>query len=85
MFMVFINKLQQQTLLLVDKLIEEKKTFSEIWTILSDKGYRFRGEVHNGYAIKTKFQLCDKDGNYSFVDLIKRRNGLASWETIKLS
>ena len=83
--MVFITELQQQTLLLVDKLIEEKKTFSEIWTILSDKGYRFRSEVHNGYTIKTKFQLCDKNGNYSFVDLIKRRNGLASWETIKLS
>ena len=71
---------------LVKKYTEkEKKTFSEIWDILSNKGYKFRGEVHNGYAIKTKFQLCDMDGNYSFVDLIKRRNGLASWETIKIS
>ena len=83
--MIYINKLQRETLLLVDKLIEEKKTFSEIEDILYDKGYRFRVEVHNGYTIKTKFQLCDKDGNYSFVDLIKRRNGLATWETIKLS
>ena len=83
--MIFISELQQQTLLLVDKLIEEKKTFDEIWTILSNKGYLFRSEVHNGYAIKTKFQLCDKDGEYSFVDLIKRRNGLASWESIKIS
>lgn len=83
--MIYISKLQQQTLLLVNKLIEEKKTFSEIWTILADKGYRFRSEVHNGYAIKTKFELCDNDGNYSFVDLIKRRNGFASWETIRIS
>lgn len=83
--MVFINELHRRTLILVNQMVEEKKTFSEIWTILSDKGYRFRGEVHNGYAIKTKFELCDKDGNYSFVDLIKRRNGLAGWETIKIS
>lgn len=83
--MIFINNLQRQTLLLVDKLTEEKKTFREIWVILSNKGYRFRSEVHNGYVIKTKFELCDKDGNYSYVDLVKRRNGLASWETIKIS
>jgi hypothetical protein len=33
--------------------------------------------------------IKDKNGNiieeYTFVDLIKRRNGLAYWETIKIS
>lgn len=85
MVMVYINDLQKKTLLLVDKLISEGKSFNEIWSILQDKGYRFEGERHNGYDIKTKFYLRDKDYNGSFVWLRKRRNGLAYWETIRIS
>ena len=83
--MIYINDLQRETLLLVNDLIEQGKTFNEIWWVLQEKGYRFEGERHNGYDIKTKFYLKDKDGNGSFVWLRKRRNGLAYWETIKIS
>lgn len=82
--MVWISDLQRKTLLLIDKLVSEGKTFNEIWSILQDMGYRFRGERRNGYDIKTRFGLCDKDFNYSFVDLIKRRNGLATWESVRI-
>lgn len=83
--MVFINDLQRKTLLLLEELINAGKTFDEVWWALQSKGYRFEGERRNGYDIKTKFYLLDKDGNGSFVWLKKRRNGLASWETIKIS
>jgi hypothetical protein len=83
--MVFINDLQRKTLLLVDSLINEGKTFNEIWWALQEEGYLFEGERRNGYDIKTRFYLKDSQGNPSFVWLKKRRNGLAYWETIKLT
>ena len=83
--MIYINDLQRKTLLLVDGLIGQGKNFNGIWWVLQEKGYRFEGERRNGYDIKTKFYLKDANGNGSFVWLKKRRNGLASWETIKLS
>ncbi len=83
--MVWISDLQRETLLLVDKLINEGKTFNEIWWVLQEKGYHFMGERRNGYNIKTLFKLYDSNGQYSFVDLRKRRNELAYWETIKIS
>ena len=82
--MVFINDLQRETLMLLDRLIDEGKNFNEVWWALQSKGYRFQGERRNGYDIKTRFYLL-KDGKPSFVWLKKRRNGLATWETIKLS
>lgn len=91
--MVWISNLQKETLLLVDKMIEENKTFREIENYLYKNDYMFRVEVKNGYASKTKFEIVKIIRNedktikeeYSFVDLIKRRNGLAFWETVKLS
>ena len=85
MVMVWINDLQKETLLFVNDLVEQGKTFNEIWWALQEKGYIFEGERHNGYDIKTKFYLKDANGNGSFVWLRKRRNGLAYWETIKIS
>ena len=82
--MVYINDLQRETLLLADKLIDDGKTFDEILYIFSQKGYALRVPVRNGYTIKTRIALY-KDGQCSFVDIKKRRNGLALWETIKLS
>ena len=82
---MWINALQKQTLLLVNQLIDEGKSFDEIWSVLQEKGYRFEGERRNGYDIKTRFYLKDAEGNGSFVWLRKRRNGKAYWETIKLS
>jgi len=87
--MIYISDLQRETLLLVDDLINKGKTFNEIWWALQEQGYIFRGERRNGYDIKTLFQLCKMNEagrvEYSFVDLRKRRNGLAYWETYKIS
>ena len=91
--MVYISELQKQSLLIVDKMIEENKTFEEIERYLYNNDYMFRVEVKNGYASKTHFEIVkiirNQDNTikeeYSFVDLIKRRNGFAFWETIKLS
>lgn len=91
--MVWLSNLQKETLLKVDEMINENKTFDEIQNYLYKNDYMFRVEVKNGYASKTKFEIVkmikDENGNikeeYTFVDLIKRRNGLAYWETIKIS
>lgn len=90
--MIFLNDLHKETLLLVDKLINDNKTFEEIQNYLYDNDYIFSVEAKNGYASKTHFRIekidkYKKDGktNYTFVDLIKRKNGLAYWETVKIS
>ena len=94
--MVWLSDLQRETLLLVDKMIEENKTFDEIQNYLYDNNYIFSQEVKNGYRSKTRFSIekiihYTKDNQEymkyenTFVDLIKRRNGLAYWETIKIS
>ena len=94
--MIYLSNLQKETLLLVDELINENKTFQEIQDYLYDNGYIFSQEVKNGYRSKTRFSIekiihYEKDNQTymkyenTFVDLIKRRNGLAYWETIKLS
>ena len=92
--MVYLSNLQKETLLKVDEMINENKTFEEISNYLYKNDYTFRVEVKNGYASKKKFEIVkiirnEEDNTinyeYSFVDLIKRRNGLAYWETIKIS
>lgn len=91
--MIYLSDLQKETLLKVDKMIEENKTFDEILNYLYDNDYMFRVETKNGYTSKTKFEIVKIIRNadntikeeYTFVDLIKRRNGLAYWETIKIS
>ena len=91
--MVYLSNLQKETLLLVDKMIEENKTFDEIQNYLYNNDYIFSVETKNGYTSKTRFSIEkiirneDNTIKYenSFVDLIKRRNGLAYWETIKIS
>lgn len=94
--MIYVNDLQKETLMLVDNMIEENKTFKEITDYLYNNGYIFSQEVKNGYRSKTRFSI-EKTIHYkkdnqeymkyenTFVDLIKRKNGLAYWETIKLS
>lgn len=82
--MVFINELQRETLLLIDSLIEQNKTHDEIAKILYDNGYTLYKKIKKGYMSKTRTEI-EKNGEYSFVTLIKRKNGLANWETIKLS
>lgn len=94
--MIYLSELHKATLLLVDDMINKGKTFKEIQDYLYDNDYIFSQEIVNGYTSKTKYTIekitrYEKDGQkYShyentYVDLIKRRNGLAYWETIKLS
>ena len=92
--MVWLNDLQKDTLLKVNEMVDNNKTFEEISNYLYNNDYVFRVESKNGYVSKTHFEICKIIRNekgeytteqYTFVDLIKRRNGLAFWETIKLS
>lgn len=88
MKMFYISDLQRETLELVDSLINENKTHNEIIKILYDNGYELRVPTKNGYTSKTRIDLFkeDKHGEMedSFVTVIKRKNGLASWETLRL-
>ena len=87
--MIFVHELQQETLLLVDSMIKENLTHSEIVDILIQKDCEFMVETRNGYTSKTVMEIHKRDSNgelhYTLVDLIKRRNGLAYWQTIKIS
>ena len=93
--MVYVSDLQRETLLLVDKMIQDNKTFKEIEDYLYNNDYIFSSQSKNGYISKTKFRIekitrYNKEGqtycNFenTMVDLIKRKNGLATWETIRL-
>jgi len=93
--MIYVSDLQKETLLLVDKMIQENKTFTDIQDYLYNNDYIFSQEIKNGYMSKTRFRIekitRKHEGkqtflhyDYTFVDLIKRKNGLASWETIRL-
>ena len=85
----WISDLQKETLILVDSMVAENKTHKEIVEELIKKGYEFMVETKNGYTSKTKMELHKRNNEgkleNSFVDLIKRRNGLAYWETIRIS
>ena len=94
--MIYLSDLQKETLLKVDKMIEQNKTFDELQNYLYDNDYIFSQEVKNGYRSKTSFSLVKivhyiKDNQEymkyenTFVYLIKRKNELAYWETIKIS
>ena len=86
--MIYLSDLQKETLMLVDNMINANKTFKEITDYLYNNGYIFSVETKNGYTSKTKFSIYKQEHveyEYTFVDLIKRKNGLAYWETIKLS
>ena len=92
--MVFVSELQRKTLMLIDDLIEQGKTFEEIEDFLQNNGYSLAIPIKNGYTSKTirkvYKKMWDADAyvmkkDYTFVDLRKRRNGLAYWETIRLS
>ena len=83
--MVFINDEQKKVLLKVSDLINKQTTFNDITNVLYAEGYHFRVYAHNGYTPKTTFEIVTSDNMPTFVWLKKRRNGLAFWETIKLS
>ena len=55
--MIYLSDLQRETLLLVDKMIEENKTFDEIQNYLYDNDYIFSQEVKNGHRSKTRFSI----------------------------
>ncbi len=90
--MVYISKLQEITINLIDNMINEGKTFKEITNELSKQHYSFRLEKINGKYNKNHLLLykMELEGNkiisedYSFVDLIQK-NGKVTWETVNLS
>lgn len=92
MKMVYISKLQETTLKLVDELINEGKNFDEIVAELIKQHYSFRVEKKNGKYNKNHLLLykMELEGNkiisedYSFVDLVQKR-GKVTWETVNLS
>lgn len=87
---VAISDFQVTTLKLLDNLIENNKTFSQIWDFLANKGYTFRGvRTNSGRWSKNHFDLCGYDKQrkahgYSFVTLVRTLNGKATYETIGL-
>ena len=88
--MVWLSNLQKDTLFLVDKMITENKTFEEISNYLYNNDYIFSVKNNSKKTFRIEKIIRNKENNTieyenTFVDLIKRRNGLASWETIKLS
>ena len=91
MEMVYISKLQETTLKLIDNIINEEKTFDEITDELCKQHYSFMVEKKNGRYNKNHLLLYKMklDGNkivsedYSFVDLVQKR-GKVTWETIRL-
>lgn len=79
--MVFATELQRQTLVLLNDLIEKNVKHEDIIAILIKNDYEFIKELKNGYMSKTKTKLYKNKEN-TFVTLIKRRNGLADFETM---
>ena len=85
-----ISDLQVKTIKLLDSLIDSGKSQQEIWTALSDKGYRFRGvPTSNGKLSRSRFDLVleHKDGTResSFVTLIQdKRTKKTLWSSIGL-
>lgn len=91
MEMVYVDKLQETTLKLVDNMINEGKTFDEIVAELCKQHYYFMVEKKNGRYNKNHLLLykMQLDGNkivsedYSFVDLVQKR-GKVTWESVRL-
>ena len=83
--MIYLHDLQRDTLKEADNVINEGKSYEEILRYFFDLGYQLRApHGANGQPLKSITQLY-KNGVYSFVDIRKRRNGGAIWETVKIS
>lgn len=82
--MIFASELQRKTLILINDLIEKDIKHDDIMTILLQNGYDFIKEIKNGYMSKTQTKLYKNNEN-TYVTLIKRRNGLADFETFILN
>lgn len=77
---MYISELQENTLILIDDMINKEQNHDDIMLNLLKQGYDFIKEIKNGYMSKTKTKLY-KNGENSFVTLIKRRNSLADYES----
>ena len=84
-----ISDFQIETIKLLDSLIDSNKSQQEIWTILSDKGYHFRGvPTKTGRLSRSHFDLvrwvngiCES----AFVTLVQdRRSSKTTYEAIVL-
>lgn len=83
--MIYMHDLQRETLKEADELINGGRTYNEIIEHFFNIGYQLRApHGANGQPLKSVTMLY-KNGVYSFVDIKKKRNGGAIWETVKLS
>lgn len=82
--MIFASELQRKTLILINDLIEKDIKHDDIMIVLLQNGYDFIKEIKNGYMSKTQTKLYKNNEN-TYVTLIKRRNGLADFETFILN
>lgn len=82
--MIFASELQRKTLILINDLIEKDIKHDDIMKVLLQNGYDFIKEIKNGYMSKTQTKLYKNNEN-TYVTLIKRRNGLADFETFILN
>lgn len=83
--MVFVTEEQRKVLTFVDEQINKHRTFNDIACDLQEMGYGLRVECHGNYICKKEHEIVTRDNKSTFVWLIKRRNGLANWSTIRLS
>lgn len=80
--MIYFSKLQEVTLKKVDDMMNKGLDYQEIYHQLSQEKYRFRVQKKNG-RYNYNHLMIYKNDEYSFVDLIKRKNEV-TWETINL-
>ena len=82
--MIFVSDAQHKALVLVDEFVRRGDTHKKAIETLIKCNYDFEVEIKNGYMNRTTTRLL-KDGEYVFVDLVKRRNGLTTYNYTELS
>lgn len=81
--MIYLNDEQKEVLKFIDAEIDSGATFEQIGRKLYEMGYTLKCEQNGRYISKTS-NLIYKNNVNTFVYLIKRRNGLATWATINI-
>lgn len=81
--MIYINDDQKTVLQFINTEIDRGASFESIGRKLYEMGYTLRCERNGRYISKTSNLVC-KNNKSTFVYLIKRKNGLATWATINI-
>ena len=81
--MIYISDDQKKVLNLIDEAINRGESFEAIGRALYDAGYSLVCAQNGRYISKTS-NIIYKGKQSTFVYLIKRKNGLATWSTIRI-